>query len=102
MALEAQAAVQAGQDPRTYKAAAMTVATLVENYLAKHVRPNLRSAHQVERRLHKNVIPVIGGLRLADLHRRDVNRVIDQIMGRGSPIEANRTFGDIRAILRWA
>jgi integrase len=102
MALEAQAAVQAGQDPRTYKAAAMTVATLVENYLAKHVRPNLRSAHQVERRLYKNVVPVIGGLRLADLHRRDINRVIDQIIGRGRPIEANRTFGDIRATLRWA
>jgi integrase len=102
LAIEAQAAVQAGQDPRTYKAAAMTVATLVENYLAKHVRPNLRSAKQVERRLRKNVVPVIGGVRLSDLHRRDVNRVLDQIMGRGRPIETNRVFGDVRAMLRWA
>src|SRR5262245_3260422 len=102
LAMEAQAAVQAGQDPRTYRAAAMTVATLAENYLAKHVRPNLRSAKQVERRLRKNVVPVIGGVRLADLHRRDVNRVLDQIMGRGRPIETNRVFGDVRAMLRWA
>jgi integrase len=102
LALEAQAAVQAGADPRTSKAGAMTVATLVESFLAKHVRPNLRSAGQIERRLRKNVVPVIGGVRLADLHRRDVNRVLDQIMGRGRPIEANRVFGDTRAMLRWA
>src|SRR5262245_42516117 len=102
LAIEAQAAVQAGQDPRTHKASVMTVVTLVESYLAKHVRPNLRSAKQVERRLRKNVVPVIGGVRLSDLHRRDVNRVLDQIMGRGRPIETNRVFGDVRAMLRWA
>jgi integrase len=102
MALEAQAAVEAGADPRTSKAGAMTVATLVESYLAKHVRPNLRSAKQVERRLRKNVLPLIGNVRLADLHRRDINRVLDPIVGRARPVEANRVFGDIRATLRWA
>jgi integrase len=102
LAVEAQAAVQAGQDPRTYRAAVMTVAMLVESYLAKHVQMNLRSAKQVERRLRKNVVPVIGGVQLANLHRRDINRVLDQILSRGRPIEANRVFGDVRAMLRWA
>ena len=102
LALQAQAAVQAGADPRTSKAGAMTVATLVESYLAKHVRPNLPSAKQVERRLRKNVLPLVGSVRLADLHRRDINRVLDQIVGRGQLEEANRVFGDIRAVLRWA
>jgi integrase len=102
LALEAQAVVQAGADPRASKAGAMTVATLVESYLAKHVRPNLRSAKQIERRLRKNVLPLIGNVQLADLHRRDVNRVLDVIVGRGRPIEANRVFADLRAVLRWA
>jgi integrase len=102
MALEAQAAVQSGQDPRTHKAGVMTVATLVENYLAKHVRPHLRSAKQVERRLRKNVLPLIGDVRLADLHRRDVNRVLDRVTSRGRMIEANRVFADVRGMLRWA
>jgi integrase len=102
LALEAQAAVQAGADPRTSKAGSMTVAILVESFLAKHVRPNLRSAKQVERRLRKNVLALIGNVRLADLHRRDVNRVLDTIVGRGRLIEANRVFGDVRAMLRWA
>jgi integrase len=101
LALEAQAAVQSGQDPRQHKAGSVTVATLVASYLAKHVR-HLRSAKEVERRLRKNVLPVIGNVRLADLHRRDVNRVLDQVLERGRPIEANRVFADIRAMLRWA
>jgi integrase len=78
------------------------MATLAANYLGKHVRPNLRSARQFERRLNKNVLPLIGGVRLADLHRRDVNRVLDSIISRNRPIEANRVFGDMRAMLRWA
>src|SRR5262249_52418164 len=104
LAIEAQAAVQAGQDPRTHKAATMTVAMLVESYLAKHVRVNLRSnsAKQISRRLGKNVVPLIGNVRLADLHRRDVNRVLDAVVGRGRLTEANRVFGDVRAVLRWA
>jgi integrase len=102
LALEAQAAVQLGQDPRTLKAGAMTMATLIEGYLAKHVRPSLRSGKQVERRLRKNVIPLIGNVRLADLHRRDVNRVLDAVVGRDCPTEANLVYGDLRTMLRWA
>jgi integrase len=104
LAIEAQAAVQAGQDPRMHKAGAMTMAMLVESYLAKHVRVNLRSssAKQVERRLRKNVLPLIGNVQLVDLHRRDINRVLDAVAARGSPIEANRVFADMRAAMRWA
>jgi len=102
LALEAQAIVQSGQDPRIKKSSGMTVAMVSESYLAKHVQPNLRSARIVERRIRKNVIPIIGNVRLADLHRRDVNRVVDEVMGRSSPIEANRVFGDVHAMVRWA
>jgi integrase len=102
LALEAQAAVQGGQDPRTLKGGAMTVAALIENYISKHVRPNLRSAKQVERRLRKNVLPPIGNVKLADVHRRDINRVLDVLIARGCPAEANLVFADMRATLRWA
>jgi integrase len=80
----------------------MTVATLIESYLSKHVRPSLRSARQIERRLRKNVVPLIGNVRLADLHRRDVNRVLDAVVGRDCPTEANLVYGDVRTMLRWA
>jgi integrase len=104
-AIEARGLVEAGEDPRlvlsAQAAGAMTVAMLIESWLAKHVQPELRGAEQIARRLRKSVVPVIGNVRLADLHRRDINRVIDPIIGRGCSIMANRVFADLRACLRW-
>jgi integrase len=104
LAIEAKANLDSGIDPRSVdrREAAMTVTDLVRAYLAKHVRPNLRSAKNVERRLLKNVLPVIGDVKLADLHRREVIRVTDAVLERGAPNEAIKVHKDLRAILRWA
>jgi integrase len=101
LATEARSAVEGGTDPRTRTSGAMTVAALVESYVEKHVA-SLRTATEVERRIRRNIVPVIGEVKLSDFHRRDVNRCVDPIMKRGSPIEAARAFEDLRAMLRWA
>ncbi|HEY4941419.1 MAG TPA: tyrosine-type recombinase/integrase [Rhizomicrobium sp.] len=101
-AIEAKGHVDDGNDPRDMgNASAITVATLVASYLQKHVRPNLRTAKEIERRFEKNILPSMGSIRLGDLHRRDVNRAVDPIMARGRAIEAARCFEDVRALLRW-
>jgi integrase len=106
LAIEIKGHLAEGRDPRdvlaSQDAGVMTVAALFTSYLEKHVRPNLRSAKAMERRFDKNVSRVIGGVKLADLHRRDVNRVVDPILKRKSPVEAARVFEDLRALLRWA
>ena len=105
-AREARALVEAGEDPRAVfnvqAARAMTVAALIESFLEKHARPNLRTAAEIERRLRKNVIPVVGNVRLAELHRRDINRAVDPIVRRSRLAEACRVFEDLRSIMRWA
>jgi integrase len=105
-ALEARAQVEAGDDPRVtlagQAAIGMTVAALVDAYLADPEREALRSKPEIERRLRKNVVPVIGAIKLSSLSRRDVRNVTDPMLRRGARIEANRVFGDVRAILRWA
>jgi integrase len=106
-ALEARGYVEEGKDPRRIFGAveasnAMTVADLADSYIEKHVRPNLKSARHMELRLKANVKPVIGNVRLADLHRRDANRVLDKIIARGKPTQARLVFQDMRAIFRWA
>jgi integrase len=75
-----------------------SVAALTEAYL-KSLQGN-RSAREVERRLRKDVLPVIGHIPLHDLHRRDVTRVIDAKSS--APIAARRAFEDIRGMVRWA
>ena len=92
--------VEAGEDPR--HGGAMTVADIVRLYIDQHVRPKLRSAKAVERRLSKNMLPVIGSVALADLHKRDIHRVIQPIIARGKQVEAARVFEDVRAMVRWA
>jgi Arm DNA-binding domain len=103
IAMEMKGHLAEGRDPRNVSAdnSAMTVSTLFASYFEKHVRPNLRSAAATERRFNKNVLPIIGGVKLADLHRRDINRVVDPILARGRQVEAARVFEDVRALLRW-
>jgi integrase len=75
-----------------------TVAALAEVYI-KSIN-GLRSATEIERRLRKDVLPVIGHIPLRELHRRDVTRVID---GKADArIAARRAFADLRAMVRWA
>ena len=75
-----------------------SVAALAEAYL-KSIQGN-RSASEVERRLRKDVLPVIGHVPLRELHRRDVTRMIDSKAS--APISARRAFEDIRGMVRWA
>ena len=75
----------------------MTVAGLVEAFLADPERAALRSKAEIERRLRKNVLPVIGAVKLSELRRRDVRNVTDAILRRGRKVEATRVFEDVRA-----
>lgn len=105
-AIEAKGHVDDDKDPRDVLAeqtsGALTVRGLFDSYFEKHVRPNLRSAAAIERRTNKNVNPEIGAVRVADLHRRDVNRVVDKILKRKRRSEAGHVFDDMRAAFRWA
>jgi integrase len=105
-ALEARQHVEAGNDPRLMLAgqatAGMTVAALVEAYLADPERAALRSKAEIERRLRKNVMPIIGEVKLAELRRRDVRNVTDVMLRRDVKVEATRVFQDIRSAVRWA
>jgi len=75
-----------------------TVSALAEIYLKS--KGSYRSAKEIERRLRKDVLPIIGHIPLRELHRRDVTRVLD---GKASaPIAARRAFEDMRAMVRWA
>ena len=79
----------------------MTVANLIESYIEKHLKP-LRSARDVERTLRVDIMPVIGGVKLAEFHRRDAQRVLDAVIARGAPQSATKALVFLRAICRWA
>lgn len=106
MALEAKSHVEEGKDPRAvfaaHKASAMTMDHLVSSYMDKHAKPKLRSAGHMAQRVAANVTPVIGSVLLSELHRRDINRVIDPILTRNRFTQARLVYTDLRGMLRWA
>lgn len=106
LGLEARGQLDEGRDPRDVRAeqqaAALRFSGLVEGYLERHARPSLRSAAEIERRLSKNVLPLIGNLKISEISRRDVSRAIDPVLKRGCRVEAGRVFEDLRAVLSWA
>jgi integrase len=75
-----------------------TVAALAEVYIKS--KGTYRSAKEIERRLRKDVLPIIGHIPLRELHRRDITRVLDSKSA--APIAARRAFEDMRAMVRWA
>ncbi len=103
-ARDTRAAVGEGTDPASEKraqAASMTVSDLVQIYVARRAS-DARRGDEIERRLRHDLVPLIGKVKLADLHRRDLTRCIDAMMDRGAKAGANRLFDDIRAMVRWA
>ena len=106
LALEARGHIETGRDPQLVfgaaRGGAMTLATLIDAYLAHPDKLKLRGHAAIKRRLLKNVVAVIGNVELAQLHRRDVQRCVDLILRRGHFPEARRVFEDFHSVLRWA
>jgi integrase len=105
-ALEAATAVAAKDDPRNGKraqaASALTVAGLIDAYVADPEKAALRSIREISRRLRRNVVPKIGAVLLSELRRRDVRNVTEALARRSAMTEAARVFEDLHALLRWA
>ena len=106
---EAKKALHDGDDPAADKVehnraerTAETVTELVELYLEKWSRPRKRSASEDERILYKDVTPAWGKRRAKDIKRKDVIALLDSIVERGAPIQANRTLACVRRMFNWA
>jgi integrase len=102
MLLEAVPKIDPRVVMRTKVVAQPTVSELAEAYLRMRARPVLRSAPKIQWTLNKHVLPVIGAVPLSELHKRDINRVIDPIIVEGKKVAAARTFQIMSAMFSWA
>ena len=80
---------------------AETVNDLADEYLEKWARPRKRSAAEDERILRKDVLPAWGMKKAKSITRRDVILLLDEIVDRGSPIQANRTLAVVRKMFNF-
>lgn len=104
-AMAVRHAVAQGDDPAAHKQdirAAPTVAALAIQYLDLYAKVHKKSWQSDARLLAKEVLPQWGTRKAYDIHRRDVIALLDHLVERGAPIQANRVLALIRKLFNWA
>lgn len=102
-ARELLARAHAGDDPATARRAARAKAPtfrdlVAEVMAAKASRTRPSTQRERQRVAACDLLPVWGDRPAASITRRDVVELLDTILRRGAPTQANRTFSAIRAI----
>ena len=104
----AQDRLSQGEDPgntlaekRREERQAETIKQLAEDFIEKYAS-NIRSGPEYKRALHKDVIPKWGTRKANSIKRRDVADLLDTIVSRGSPLQANRVLAIVRKMFNWA
>ncbi len=81
---------------------AFTVKDLVEEYLEKWAKPRKRSWKEDQRILHKDIVSRWGRRKAKNIQRRDIVILLDELVDRGAPIQANRTLAVTRKMFNFA
>jgi integrase len=96
----ARGGVDHQQTKRDYLAAG-TVAEIAEEYLDKAASQHA-TFRNYEWVIRNDVIPAIGGMKMVDIRRRDIARVIDRPLGDGKLYMANRVLHTLQGLFKWA
>lgn len=81
---------------------APTVSDLCEEYIERHAKPRKRSWAKDQEILNRDVIPVWGKRKAADITKRDIIHLLEGIVDRGAPAMANYCFAIIRKMFNFA
>lgn len=76
------------------------VTTIAGHYVERHAKKN-KSWKETERILRHDILPHLGDRKIQDITRRDVIDLIDRIVDRGSPVQANAVLAQVKALFNW-
>jgi integrase len=98
-------AILSGGDPAKEKQErkdAATVAELCDEYIERYARRHKKSWERDRAVLNRDIVPRWGDRKARDITRRDVLALLEDIIERGAPLQANRTFEIVRKMFNWA
>ncbi|MFA9459911.1 tyrosine-type recombinase/integrase [Thiohalorhabdus sp. Cl-TMA] len=93
---------QAKAEAKAEKKRTPTVADFAETYLERWAKPNKKSWEEDERVLNREVVPRLGKLKLPEVERKDLVKLVDGIRARGAEVQANRTLAVVRRMMNFA
>lgn len=96
-----QAKREAERRAKTFEGDAVTVEDLVDEFLEKEVRKKWKRHDEPARILNHYVRPALGDLKIADVTRRDVVRMLEEIAERAK-VMANRTASLTKQLFKFA
>lgn len=103
-------AASSGRDPKTLRMAppeepeahVMTFAEVFELYMERHARENLVTWDDIQRKVRKDAIPIIGQLPAGEVRKSHLHLVIERLVTGGHPTSAANLLNVISAIYTWA
>jgi integrase len=98
-------AVAQGEDPAAQKRSeykAESFGELADQYMERHAKLTKRSWREDERILKHDVLSRWARTKAKAIARRDVRELLEAIVDRDAPIQANRTFALVRKIFNFA
>jgi integrase len=98
--------VDRGENPiedRTPSPATATVASVLDEFVVRYVRSQLRerSANEYESAFNRLVKPRIGKLGIYEVRRSHVIKMLDEIEDENGPVAADRTLAYVRKAFNW-
>lgn len=107
--LEARQILKSGADPlqinraaqQAFKAA-MTVEQSGEEWLRRVIEKQFKKPQEVRRMLAMDVYPLIGKYLAKDITSREAAIVINKVVDRGSPVQANRVLRTLKKLFAYA
>lgn len=81
---------------------APTVKDLCEEYIERHAKKFKRSWKDDERLLNKEIVPLWGKRKAADINKRDVTLLLENIVDRGTPAMSNQVLKIARKMFNFA
>jgi integrase len=88
-------------EARDAAASRITVGSLIDLYLRRRVSGRLRTAKSIESRLRRTLAPILQRY-AADICRRDIREILDNIVDQGKGREAEKRRQVCTAMFRWA
>ena len=107
-AREALRLASQGRDPKAEERAAkaaeagrVTFGTAMEDYLKRHIAKT-RRAKEAEHEIRTELMRRWANWALADVDRKDVVKMVDEILDRGAPYQARNILAHVTAFYNWA
>ena len=79
-----------------------TVKDLVLNWYTNYIERHRKQPLQIKQQIDADIIPTLGDKELHTIQPRDITKVLDKIVKRGSPVHANKVLSALKQAFNYA